>query len=472
VIASVAPTPAGHEGMTLARRLGPFDAAAIIVSNVIGSGIFFVPVIVAGLVSSGWLMLGAWLAGGALAFVGAMAYAELATMRPHAGGEYVYLREAYGSGAAFLAGWTSFVAGFSGGIAASAVALAGYLGRFFPAAADETPLFRLPVPFLDVVLTPQGIVALTAIAALSAIHLRDAGRVVHNVLAGLTVAALAAFVAFGLSFGQGDISQLASTHAVSGPVSGWLLALIPIMFTYSGWNAAVYVAEEIRDPTRNLPLALGAGTLVIVAVYLSLNLLYLFALPIGDMATLRDARLMDVVAERLFGFVAGDLLAVFTIVSISAGVSAMVMAGPRVYYAMARDGVFPPLAGRVHPRHRTPVLAIVAQGIWSGVLVLSGTQEQLIEYTGFSLVLFAGVAVLSLFVLRRRDPSAHRPYRALGYPVAPAVFVAASLVMVVNQVWNNPGTSLAGLAVMAAGLPIYFVYQRKRSTASSSTAAR
>jgi APA family basic amino acid/polyamine antiporter len=461
VSASAAATPAGTTGATLARRLGPFDAAAIIVSNVIGSGIFFVPVIVAGLVSSAWLILCAWLAGGVLAFAGAMAYAELATLRPHAGGEYVYLREAYGQSAAFLTGWTSFVAGFSGGIAASSVALAGYIGRFIPAAADETPLVTLPLPLVHMVLTPQRIVALSAIVVLSLIHLRDSGRIVHNLLAGVTVAALAIFIALGLSFGAGSMSNLASTHAVSGPITGWLLALIPIMFTYSGWNAAVYVAEEIRDPTKNLPLALGAGTLAVIVVYLSLNLLYFYALPVAEIAALHDARLTDIVAERLFGFVAGNLLAIFTIVSIAAGVSAMVLAGPRVYYAMARDGVFLPIARRVHPRHRTPMLAIVAQAIWSSVLVLSGTQEQLVAYTGFALVLFAGVAVLSVFVLRHREPGADRPFRALGYPLAPAIFVLASLVMVINEIWHNPDTSLAGLAVMAAGLPLYWVFRRK-----------
>jgi APA family basic amino acid/polyamine antiporter len=248
---------------------------------------------------------------------------------------------------------------------------------------------------------------------------------------------------------------------VSGPVTGWLLALIPIMFTYSGWNAAVYVAEEIRDPARNLPLALGAGTLAVIAVYLALNLLYFYALPVADLAALRDTRLTDIVAERLFGFIAGNVLAIFTIISIAASVSAMVLAGPRIYYAMARDGCFLPLAGRVHKQHRTPGLAIVAQAVWSSVLVLSGTQEQLVAYTGFALVLFAGVAVLSVFVLRHREPNAHRPFRALGYPLAPAIFVLASLVMVVNEIWHNPGTSLAGLAVMAAGLPLYWIFRRR-----------
>lgn len=468
-----AASPEGPASSTLARRLGPFDAAAIIVSNVIGGSIFYVPVIVAGLVSSAWLILFAWLAGGILAFAGAMAYAELATLRPHAGGEYVYLREAFGQSAAFLSGWTSFVAGFSGGIAASSVALAQYLGRFFPAAANETPLMTLPVPLVHITITvtPQAIVALTVIAALSLIHLRDSGRIVHNLLAGVTVAALAIFVALGLTLGAGSASNLTSTHIVTAPITGWWLALIPIMFTYSGWNAAVYVAEEIREPERNLPLALGAGTLAVIVVYLSLNLLYFYAMPIADLASLQDARLTDIVAERLFGFVAGNVLALFTIVSIAAGVSGMVMAGPRVYYAMARDGVFLPVTGKVHPRHRTPVLAIVAQGVWASLLVLSWTQEKLVKYTGFALVLFSGVAVLSVFVLRRRDPEGNRPFRALGYPWAPATFVLASAIMVVNEIWHDPATSLRGLAVMAAGFPLYWIFRKRTPPAKTTTSS-
>ena len=447
---------------TLVRRLGPIDAAAIVVSNVIGGGIFFVPVIVAGLVSTAGAMLAVWALGGLLAFAGAMAYAELATLRPRAGGEYVYLRDAFGFGAAFLTGWTSFVAGFSGAVAAGALALAGYLGRFIPAAADTTPLFTIPVPWVPVSVTPQAVVAISAIAGLSLVHLHGSGRIVHNILAGLKVSALVVFIALGLSLGTGSVDHFSMTHVVASPATGWVLALVPIMFTYSGWNAAAYVAEEIRDPGRNVPLALALGTLAVVAIYLLLNILFFYAMPIAELAALPNGRLTDTVAERLFGFVAGNILGAFTIVSIAASISAMVIAGPRVYFAMARDGVFLPLAARVHPRYHTPTLAIAAQAVWSSVLVLSGTLSQLVAYTGFAVVLFAGVAVAALFVLRWREPDAPRPYKALGYPVAPGLFVAASAVMVVYEIWNNPVPSLAGLGVIAAGLPLYFFFRRKK----------
>ena len=270
IIAASVPFP-----ISLERRLGPIDAAAIVVSNVIGGGIFFVPILVAKEVPSAWALLGVWIFGGALAFAGAMAYAELATLRPHAGGEYVYLREAYGRVAAFLTGWTSFVAGFSGAIAASGVALADYIGRFVPAAGDRTPLLSLPLPGVPLVVTPQALVAIAVIGALSLVHLHGSGRLVHNMLAGLKVSALAVFIAIGLSLGMGSFANVASTHVVASPVSGWMLALIPVMFAYSGWNAASYVAEEIRDPNRNVPLALGAGTVAVIGIYLLLNLLYL-----------------------------------------------------------------------------------------------------------------------------------------------------------------------------------------------------
>ena len=454
----VTPVAVPHAAATLERRLGPYDAAAIIVSNVIGNGIFFVPIIVAGLVPTAWSMMGVWIIGGLLAFAGAMAYAELATLRPRAGGEYVYLREAFGPVAAFLTGWTSFVAGFSGAIAAGSVMLDDYIGRFVPVAASKTPLVTIPFPVVPLSLTPNAVVAIAAIVALSLVHFHGSGRLVHNLLAGLKVSTLCVFIALGLALGAGSLGNLSGSHAVSQPLTGWMHALIPIMFTYSGWNAAAYVAEEIRDPNRNVPLALGLGTLAIVAIYLALNILYVYALPIAEMASL-DGRLTDIVAERLFGFVAGNLLAIFTIVSIAASISAMVLAGPRVYYAMARDGVFLASAGRVHARHKTPVSAIVAQAIWSSVLVLSGTLTQLVNYTGFAVVLFSGVAVSAVFVLRHRDPHAERPFRTLGYPLAPAVFVAASLVMVVYQLlWGyNAQDARIGLLVIGAGLPLYFL---------------
>ncbi len=422
-----------------------------------------------------WLFLGVWLAGGVLAFAGAMAYAELAALRPRAGGEYVYLRAAYGRMMAFLTGWTSFVAGFSGAIAASSVFLTFYLGRFVPAAADTTALFTVPLPYVPLVFSRQALVALAVIALMSWIHLRGVGpgRVVGNVLASLKVSALLIFIALGFSIGAGSSANL--QQAAGGvPPGAWLLALIPVMFTYSGWNAASYVAEEIKDPGRNVPLALGLGTAAVIVVYLLLNLLYLYVLPVGELAKVQGS-VLDVIADRLLGTRAGDVMAIVSIISLAASISAMVFAGPRVYYAMARDGLFVQPAAHVHPRYRTPAVAIVAQGIWSGLLVLSGSGSALLTYTGFAVVLFAGIAVSSLFVLRRREPDAPRPFRAWGYPLAPAIFTVASALIVANALWTDLlrpimsgtawGPAAAGLIVIALGLPVYFVLRSRASSA-------
>jgi APA family basic amino acid/polyamine antiporter len=454
----------------LERRLGPFDAAAIIVSNVIGGGILFTPPQVAASVAHPGLFLATWVTGGLLAFAGAMAYAELAALRPRAGGEYVYLRAAYGRLAAFLTGWTSFVAGFSGAVAASAVVLAAYVGRFVPAANDATPLLVVPVPFVPLTISRQALVALAAITLMSWIHLRGVGpgRFVTNVLAGLKVSALLIFIALGFSLGAGSTGNFVQG---GGTVSGgaWLLALIPVLFTYSGWNAAAYVAEEVRQPERNVPLALATGTLAVIAVYFLLNLLFLYVLPVQELAKVQGS-VLDVIADRLLGTIAGDVMGLVSIVSIAASISAMVFAGPRVYYAMARDGLFFKGAARVHPRYHTPAASIVAQAVWSGLLVLSGGAQALTTYTGFSVVLFAGIAVMSLFVLRRREPNAPRPFKAWGYPIAPGIFTIASLSIVMNALWSDLitpiqtdspwGPAAAGLIIIGLGIPIYFAFAR------------
>jgi APA family basic amino acid/polyamine antiporter len=447
---------------SLERRLGPLDAAAIIVANVIGGGILFTPPQVAAAIPQPLWFLAAWFAGGALAFAGAMAYAELAALRPRAGGEYVYLHAAFGRLAAFLTGWTSFVAGFSGAIAASAIVLTFYLGRFFPGAANATPLFVVPLPVIPLTISRQTLVALAAIALMAWIHVRGVGpgRVVGNVLAALKVSALLLFIALGFSIGSGSMANLSTSARAAVPTS-WLLALIPVMFTYSGWNAAGYIAEELREPGRNVPRAFAIGTAAVIAVYLSLNMLYLYVLPVDALARVQGS-VLDVIADRLLGARAGNIMGIVSIVSLAATISAMTFAGPRVYYAMARDGLFFPSAARVHVRYRTPAVAIVAQALWSGVLVLSGGATALTHYTGFAVVLFSGIAVAALFVLRFREPAAPRPFRALGYPVAPAIFVLASLAIVVNAVYSDPRQTGIGLGVILAGVPLYLWLTRRR----------
>jgi APA family basic amino acid/polyamine antiporter len=449
--------------VTLQRRLGPGDAAAVVISNVIGGGILFVPIFVAQLAPEPWAILGIWATGGLLAFAGAMSYAELAALRPRSGGEYVYLREAFGPLVAFLTGWTSFVAGFSGAIAASAVGFANYLGRFVPFAADRTPWLSIEIGPLTPTLSPQTLIAVTLIAVLSAVHVLGLGpgRLVQNLLASIKVLALLAFVAAGLTIGKGTFAHFSNGDGNPVTASGWLLALVPVMFSYSGWNAAAYIAEEIRDPGRNVPRALAVGTIAVVLVYLAMNVVYLYALPVSTLMTLRGGvRIVDAAADTLFGAFAGNLMALVTLLIAAGSISAMVLAGPRVYYAMARDGLFLKSASHVHPAWRTPAGSIVAQAVWSAVLVISGSFEQLANYTGFAIMLFGAIAVTSLFVLRRRFPDEPRPFRALGYPVAPGLFAIVCYAASINAIWRTPATSATGLGIIALGIPIYFLIRR------------
>jgi APA family basic amino acid/polyamine antiporter len=449
---------------TLERRLGPFDAAAIIVANVIGGGILFrSPAVAAAVPDAPWFLF-AWIGGGVLALMGAMAYAELAALRPKAGGEYVYLREAYGPLAGFLTGWTSFVAGFSGAMAASAVFLITTLDRFVPGIANATPLLAVPVPFtpIEFSFSRHTLAASAVIAAAAFIHIRGVGpgRLASNILTTLKITAFVVFIAFGLTAGTGETANLAQS---AGPVTatGWLFAFIPVMFTYSGWNAASYMAEEIRDPGRNVPRALFLGTAIVTVIYVLLNVLYLYVIPIGELAGVRGS-VLDVVADRLLGVRAGDIMAVVAIVSLAAGVNAWTFAGPRVYFAMARDNAFFKSAARIHPKYKTPAASILAQAAFAIVLILIGSLDAIANYVGFAITLFAGAAVAAVFVLRAREPDAPRPFKVIGYPWTPAIFVLVSLAIVLNALYTTPRVTVLGALIILAGIPLYFFFTRKR----------
>jgi len=421
---------------SLDRRLGLVDAAAIVIANVVGVGIFTTPGFVATIVPNAYAILGVWVAGGALAFFGALAYAELAARRPLAGGEYVYLRESFGNVAAFLTGWTSFVAGFSGAIAAGAMGVTVYADRFVPGVANSK------------------VVAIVVIALLAAIHARGVGpgRTLQRALTAIKVAGLVAFVA--VAGALGDHAITAPPVAEPVPLSALLLAMIPVMFSYSGWNAAAYIAEEVREPARNVPLGLSIGTAAVVTLYVLIGV----------------SHVPGMAAHHLLTDATGSLFNALAVVIVLSSLSAMTLAGPRVYFAMARDGAFFRAAARVHPLYRTPATAIVGQAAWSALLVLSGTFEQLLVYTGFAIVLFSGLAVLSLFFVHRRAQDVPR-LTACGYPWAPAVFCMASFSITVNAIVSAPGPTLAGLGIMAAGLPIYWWTRAADKSANAANGA-
>lgn len=437
-----------------ARGLGALDGAALVFCSVVGVGIFTTPGVVAAHTGGTASILAVWALGGLLSLAGALAYAELSLICPREGGEYVYLRRAFGPLAGFLSGWTAFVAGFSGAIAAGAVGFAAYLGRLFPAAADAEPFVSVGVAGLRVELSPRSLVALGLIVLLSLVHMRGLGpgRVVQNALAALTLLTL------GVLVGAGLLADPAPPPVPAAPAreadGAWLLALVAVMFTYSGWNAAAYVAGEVRQPERNVPRALVGGTAAVCALYLLLNLAYVRAL---SPAGLRDTvSAGDAAARALFGDGGAALFTPLVLLAVAGGVSAMILTGPRIYYAMARDGSFPGWLARTG-RGGVPRAAVAAQAAWSCVLVVSGGFEALITYTGFAVVLFTGAAVASLFVLRARGASA-RP--AWGYPLLPAVFVLVSLAMVAHSVRAAPGPSLLGFAVIAAGIPVHYALVR------------
>ena len=440
----------------LERKLSLSDATALVVSNVIGVGIFTTPAVIAALVPGPGSMLALWLVGGILAFAGAVTYGELAKLCPRAGGEYNYLSHAFGPLAGFLSGWTSLIAGFSGAIAACAVALVSYLGRYFPTQTSADPIGSFTLLTTTIGISRRSLFAAAVILLFAMIHMcgLGPGRLAQKILALLILAALVVFIVAGFGFGRGSWLHFHAAGASFSP-KDWLLALIPVMFTYSGWNAAAYVSEEVRDPRRNVGNALALGTGIVLVLYLALNALYIKALSLREMSAAINVG--DIAAQRLLG-VASGFITPLLVVALLGALSAMTIAGPRVYFAMARDKAFLAPFSRVSPRFRTPALAIGLQSAWSIVLVLLGGFEQILIYTGFAIVLSSGATVTALYVIRRRRGLRERSLRTIAVP---GVFFLACLLMVANAVYRAPKPSFIGLFVIAAGIPV-FLFSRKR----------
>lgn len=426
----------------LPRRLGLATATSVVVANMVGTGIFTTTGLLLAHIESGALVLGCWLLGGLVALAGALSYAELATMMPRAGGEYLYLREIYGPRAAFLTGWTSFFVGFSAPIAAAAVGCAAYL-----AAAGVVAGTWLA----------EKSAALLIIALFTGIHYLGVrlGARVQNLLTGLKVLLLVALIAAGLAFGQGDREFLGAGSELwtRGRPSELGVALLLVMFSYSGWNGSVYLAEEVEQPGRTLPRSLLPGTLTVMALYLGLNLLFFYAAPAQAMQGV--VPVAAVAAERLFGEGAARWLSALIALGLLSSLSAYVLIGPRVYFAMARDGLFFRFAARLDPHYQTPALSTAPQSLCAAVMVLTGTFEQLLTYIGFALGIFPWMAVLGVLLLRRRQPARQRPYRVWGYPLVPGFFLAAMAAILTVALVNQPGPSLVAMATVLAGIPVY-----------------
>ena len=437
-----------------ARRFGAADGAALVVASVVGAGIFTVPGYAAAQAGAPGLVLALWLAGGLLALAGALCYAELATRFPRGGAEYVYLREAFGETAGFLSGWTSFVAGFSGAIAAAAVGFAAHLAGVLPALA-RIPEWTAAVGPVTVTLSATTAVALALIAAFTAVSVAGvtASRLVTNLLALLIVIGLAALACAGALAGGG-------TAAASMPMPGAsaLAALVPIFFTYSGWNAAAYVAGEFRDPARTIPRALIAGTLAVTLLYVALNAALMRILsPAGLAGT---ATPVATAAGVVLGAAGGMLVTGLVLAALASSVCALVVTGPRIYMEMARDGGLPPVFAATRRPSGAPTVATVAQSAWSALLVLTGTFEQIVAYTGFSILLFSGAAVSATVVLRRRH-GAPATFSVPAYPLVPLAFVGSVVLIALASFRYAPGPSLVGLALIAAGLPVRLLARQR-----------
>ncbi len=449
------------------RGLSLLDSVLLVVGGVIGGAIFLTPKDVAAQLSSPSLILFIWIAGGAIALLGCFAFAELGAMYPQAGGQYVYLREAYGEPAAFMYGWMMFIAGNTGGMAALAVSFAVYLAKVVPAFSATAPVFTLSAHARSFTLTRGDIVALSAVAILTLVNVMGLkrGAMLQNVATWIKFGAIAAFILFGFSVGHGSWSNFHSSGSLLTAASPNLraalgVALIAVFWTYDGWVYASWVAGEIRQPERNIPRSLVIGVLCIIALYIGMNAAYLYAMPPAAMA--RSGTVAESAAALLFSSRAAYWLSLLIAISCFGALSSNILAAARVSYAMAIDGVFFRRMANVHPRWRTPVFALVAQGVWAAALTLSGRYDQLFTYTTFAMTLSYSVTVVALFILRRKHPEMPRPYRCTGYPWLPALYVLITGAWCVNTVVERPGEALASGLLVAIGLPGYWYWKRAR----------
>jgi APA family basic amino acid/polyamine antiporter len=449
----------------LARSLSLFDSTMLVVSGVIGSAIFITPADVARQIPNPILAILLWVAGGVVALLGGLALAELGAMFPEAGGQYVYFREVYGPFAAFLYGWVQFTAGNSAGLAAVAIGFALFLGRAFPFASAEVVLYSHRIlPGMTWHLTRGSVVAVVCILVLTVVNIMGVklAAVLQNFASVLTLVAIALMVSLGLAFGHGSWSHFHSASPSSPtpfwpPLSAIGIAFVAIFWTYDGWNLITWVAGEIKNAERNLPRAMTWGVLLVSLTYVSANVVYVYALPMALVA--QQSTLAEAAVSALFSDRMGTVVSLSIAVSCFGAMSVVILSGARVYYAMARDGVFIPSMQKLHPRWKTPVVSLIGQGIWMCLLTASGQYEALYTCFTFMMTLTYALTVLAVFILRRTRPDAPRPYRCFGYPWLPGFYVLVTIVFLLNTLIARPRESLAGLLLALLGVPGYFYWR-------------
>jgi APA family basic amino acid/polyamine antiporter len=443
----------------LVKAIGLGSAVLLVIGNVIGSGIFLTTGVMAESVPSVALLLMAWAAGGLLAMAGGLTYAEMGSMYPKSGGLYVYLNEAYGPLWGFLFGWAGLLVILTGSVATVATGFAEYFSFFAPALGTDREIARLPLPWATLSVTAGQVVAAASIAVLGAVNYVGvrSGNAVQASFTVMKVAALAMLPV--LAIWAARVTPAFTPVVPDAPRIGasFGVAMIAVMWTYEGWYYVAFASGEIKDAARNVPRSLVIGTLALTAIYVVVNVAYMYALTIDEMRGV--VRIAERAVTALIGSSGGALVAATVAVSTFGCNAAAVIGMSRVCYAMAADGRFVASAAAIHPVYRTPHVAIVLTCVWSALLCLTGSYEQLFTYVTFASVLFFVLGGLAVFRLRWLHPGVHRPYRTWGYPVVPAIFVLGSGLLTANTLIERPMESLAGLGLVALGLPAYWYWR-------------
>ena len=479
------------------KGLGLTSATTLVMGSMIGSGIFIVSAEIARLVDSPALLIAAWLVTGFMTITGALAYGELAAMMPHAGGQYVYLRESLGPLWGFLYGWTMYLVIQTGTIAAVGVAFGKFLGVFFPSVSSANWIWHIahvpPIPIgpmvlgnMDVGLNTQNLVAILIVVFLSVLNIFGVktGAAVQNVFTFAKTAALLGLVLLGVFVGRNAQAIAANFGAnfwrnagwgalhpvqvgVGGPIA--LVGMITIvavaqvgsLFSSDAWNNVTFTAGEVRNPKRNLPLALALGTGAVTLLYVLANVVYLNVLPLVGIQHAPEERVATAVMQQIFGAGGAKIMAVAILISTFGCNNGLILAGARVYYAMAKDGLFFRSASRLHPKYHTPVRSLMMQCIWTCILCISGSYGQLLDYIIFAVLVFYILTIAGLFVLRVKRPDEPRPYRAIGYPVLPAMYILMAVFIDVVLLRYKPQYTWPGLIIVLLGIPVYFLWSKR-----------
>ena len=456
-----------ENAIPLLRQLGIISATALVVSNMIGTGIFTTSGFLAGDLGSPSLVLLIWVFGAFCALAGALCYSELGVNFPSSGGEYVYLTRAFGPTWGFMTGWVSFFAGFSAPIALAALAFSDYVGHFFPAMKQENAAYTIGSGSWTLKLGGAQLVACALIAFFTLANFFGVRRIarLQNVLTLTKVLVLLAFIGLGLFAGSGSwdhFSEPATRTSTSPIAAQFAVSLFYIYLSYSGWNAATYVAEELKQPSRTLPIALACGTGLVAVLYLVLNVVFIYATPLETMKG--EVAVGALAASHLFGPGIAGIFSALMAVSLMSTVNAMVTIGPRVYYAMAKNGAFFASAAKVSRRWHTPVIAIACQGVCA-ILITATPFQDLIVYIGFTLNIFAVMSVGSLFIFRRQAGWQKLPVVSFAWPLAPALFMVVGIWMIIFGMTLEPKISLAAILTVATGAIVYrFVFQARKQS--------